>query len=573
MPDPGLQALESAVADLKSAVAALGTPSNPYYNLVSYGAKPDALPAQGIYQGFTMTAGSTHLDAFNAGFTQADVGKSVVLIFNGGAWPPFAGPGLQNVATIETCQTADDILLSKPAVVDCTGYMIWGTDNVPAFNKAVAAVQAGATHAGTITGPPGQYLLASAPYSNSNGTAYDDGTPGSGLPGPVQCWSGTGFNTACTTLPPWLPTEIPIQVQIVPGVSWFFPLGVSIIGTWDGVTVDPVAQGVAQIQPAMFGATKPPAGSADGGLAYCNLDGLNLTSGFIGIWNPYNTNMCEIRNCNLNTGIAAILWGMDLGSKLTNLQFGGYAPMVIGGQWTHRADFPLGEGGECDVLSISNIISRPAPYNTIAAAIDQWFDLVFWRSDFTAESVDFMEPQKSPLPANQRQTGQPNGGIHPQAANSGPYKGICGYGLLIIPRDNRNTGGTIITNVVGKNLYRPIFYGSLGSSIVFGVSCEGGTTIANDPYRASAIQEGAMEFWGASGAQITNVGWSGSQVLQTLYDLSGAFGSGVAGQPQWVTWRNCSSNQVNAQAPYSGLSTPAGSTIPLTNATFGEVRN
>ena len=570
---PGLSELQQSVTDLKNSVSEL-QPSVPgmYYSVASYGAKPDAKPAQGTYQGFLMEAGGNHAYSFQAGFLPTDVGKSVVLINNSGAWPPFTGSGLNNVATIIAVTSPDDILLSRSTVNAVSGYIIWGTDNVPAFNAAVAAVASSATHAGTITGPPGQYLLASAPYSNSDGTAYDDGTPGSGLPGPVMCWSGTGFNTPCTNLPPWLPTEIPIQVQIVPGVSWFFPPGVSLIGTWDGVTVDPVVQGQPQVQPVMFGGTKPTVAGVEGGLAYCNFDGLSLSNGFVGLWNPYNTNMAEIRNCKFNTAIGMLTWGMDLGSSVKNLQFGGYAAWVNGGQWAHCCDYPLGEGGECDILGIDTLIVEPTSYNATAAAIDQWFDLVFWRSDFTADSPDFWEPQVSPLPPQQRQTGQPNGGIFPQMANGVPYAGICGSALVIISRDSRNTGPTRISNIVLKYGYRPIIYGLPGAgSEIFDVSCEDGTALANDPYN-SGVQKGAIVFASATGAEIKNVGWSGSQVRQTLWDLTGARSAGVAGQPQWVTWRNCSSNNtVNTQPAYSGVTTQAGSTTPLTQALFGIV--
>jgi len=575
MPEPGLTELQQSVADLTAVVKSLGTPSDPYYNVARFGAIPDAKPAQGVYQGFSMVAGSNHLDSQGAGFLQTDIGKSVVLIFNGGAWPPFTGPGLQNVATIETWQTADDILLSKPAIADCTGYMIWGTDNVPAFNAAIAAVQASATHAGTITGPPGQYLLASAPYSNSDGTAQDDGTPGSGLPGPVECWSGTGFNTICIDLPPWLPTEIPIQVQLVPGVSWFFPAGgVSIVGCWDGVTVDPVVQGVAQIQPVMFGATKPPTGQ-QGGLSYCNLDNLNLANGFIGIWNAYNVNFCEIRNLVCNTAIGMLTWAMDLGSSVRNLRFGGYAPWVNGGTWSHRSDYQLGQGGFCDMLYIQTIVSQPMAWGPIALKINQWFDEVFWRSDFTASSPDFWEPQYSPLPPNQRQTGQPNGGAKPGFANSMPYAGICGRGWVNLARDGRNTGSVRIENIILKFGYGPIIEGFIGDgSEVLNASCEGGYAPTGDPYNPSGVLKGAIVTGAAAGADLRNVSWQGpGQVQQTIYGMDGLWASGVAGQPMWITWRNCTSNQPEgAQAPYSGLSTPAGSTTALTQAMMGEVR-
>ena len=348
--------------------------------------------------------------------------------------------------------------------------------------------------------------------------------------------------------------------MLVPGVSWFGPIGasqygVNIGGTWDGTTVDTVTPGTMLTQPAMFG----------GQIQGEDIGGLRLGGGFIGIFDPYNLNRSKIHDLELDTGIGMLTWAYDLGSQVDNLWFGGYAGFVNGGPWMHRNDFPLGQGGFFDVASVSNINIEPAGYNSVAAAIDTWFDKEFWHSDFSAYAADMDETCALPLAANQRQTSH-----HlsiPQGANTMCYKGITGMGMLNLARDSRPAGSHPITQVTGKYLYRPLYYGPLGASSLFGVSCEGCNQLTSDPYRAESIQEGAIEFVSGNGSQINGVGWSGSQIVQPIYDVSGAAFSGTAGAPQGVAWQNISATStVNYQAHQNlniqtAIQNPFGETI------------
>jgi hypothetical protein len=117
-------------------------------------------------------------------------------------------------------------------------------------------------------------------------------------------------------------------------------------------------------------------------------------------------------------------------------------------------------------------------------------------------------------------------------------------GHLNLARDNRNAGGSPLTNLNGKYLYRPIFYGSLGPSPVFNFDCEGCTTLVSDPYRVESVQEGAMEFSGGTWANINKVYWSGSPILQPLWNFQGLSTYGTAGSPIGTAW-----SEIGASAP------------------------
>ena len=362
--------------------------------------------------------------------------------------------------------------------------------------------------------------------------------------GDSSCWNASTslFTAQCTNLAPLVPAAIPVQVMLELGVSWFGPAGasqdgVNLRGTWDGTTVDTVTPGIMLTQPAMLG----------GQMQNTDLRGVTISGGFIGIFDPYNLNRTNIQDVGFSDGIGMLTGAFDLNSQVNNLWFGGYAGFVNGGSWGHRSDFPLGGGGFFDVASVSNIVTEPTGYNSVAAAIDTWFDEEFWHSDFSAYATDMDETCGLPLAASQRQTSHSLS--TPQGANTMCYKGISGFGMLNLTRDNRGAGGHPITNITGKYLYRPIYYGSLGPSNLFDASCEGCSQVASDPYRAEPIQEGAIEFNGGSGAQINGVQWSGSQVVQPIYDLSGASYSGTPGAPQGLAWQNIgATSTVNPQA-------------------------
>jgi hypothetical protein len=129
------------------------------------------------------------------------------------------------------------------------------------------------------------------------------------------------------------------------------------------------------------------------------------------------------------------------------------------------------------------------------------------------------------------------------------YKGVSGFGMLNLARDNGDAGYEPITNISGKLIYRPLFYGSLGPATLLIANCEDCNQVSSDPYRAESVQEGAIEFSSAQGAQISGVLWYGSQIVQPIYDLSGFNTVGVAGEPISVAWQNIgATSTVNIQA-------------------------
>ena len=76
--------------------------------------------------------------------------------------------------------------------------------------------------------------------------------------GDSACWSGSAFSSQCSNLSPLIPAAIPIQIALVPGVSWFSPtasadIGVALFGPWDGTTVDTPTPGTIETQSSMFG--------------------------------------------------------------------------------------------------------------------------------------------------------------------------------------------------------------------------------------------------------------------------------------------------------------------------------
>lgn len=145
------------------------TANNLSVSVASYGAKADYAPVSGYVQ-LSLTSGSAAATCSACSFTSADVGKYVIFP-NGWTTQPFATT--PSVAQIAAVNSATSITLSQNAAATETVYFNYGTDNVPAFNAAAAAVKAAG--AGTVTIPPGIYLMATAPYAIPAG-AHDDGS-------------------------------------------------------------------------------------------------------------------------------------------------------------------------------------------------------------------------------------------------------------------------------------------------------------------------------------------------------------------------------------------------------------
>jgi hypothetical protein len=480
---------------------------------------------------------------------------SITPVYNGyglAAPPMIAVVPLGGDGATATCTLAGGTCGSPSITAGGSGYPTSssGVLEMWAFNAP------GGSCANIGGGPGGTAVLAGKGSASSNSSGaiasatWTTAPSGCGATAPtivfgdVSCWnSGTSsFTAQCANIAPLLPAAIPYQVSTF-GVSWYAPTGASqsgavVSGSWDDTTVDTVTPGTMLTQPAMFG----------GEIQNGDFGGLTVFGAFIGIYDPYNFNRSKIHDSALNAGIGMVTAASDVGAQVDNLFFGGYAPWVNGGQWSHRTDYVIGGGGFFAPYSVSNLTSIPVAYNSVAAAIDTWFAEEFWRPEFTASAVDMPETCAFPQAANQRQTSRSlTNGVG--NANGMCYKGVAGFGFLNLARDHEKAQPVPITNLVGKGIYRPLFYGSLGPAALYSASCEVCFQVASDPYRAEPVQEGAIEFSDAAGAQINSVAWSGSQVVQPIYDLSGLAAAGVAGAPQDVAWQNdWATSTVNGQA-------------------------
>ena len=424
-----------------------------------------------------------------------------------------------------------------------SGYAISGTQEFFAVGGTCTPyiTASGTVIVGVGTAPTnGSGAVASAAWTHApTGCA----TPPTILFGDSACWSGSAFSSQCTNLSPMIPAAIPVQVSLVPGVSWLSVgasslAGASLQGPWDGVTVDTPTPGAMEAQAAMFG----------GVFQNEDMGGFEISNSFIGIYATNNANTGAIHDLGLSNAIDVYTASADRGFTLNNIQSNGYAPYVNGGTWGHRSDDALGDGGFFDLDGISNIVTEPAPYNSVAAAIDTWFNVMFWGAELSAHATDLEETcALGGVSPAQRQTG--HSVSVPQGANSMCYKGITSMGFVNLTRDNRAAGGHPITNLVGKFLARPDYYGSLGSAELSYVGCEGCVPLVSDPWRSESVQEGAIEIQQANFAIINGVGYSSGTILQPIYDMSGLVNSGVAGQPQEVAWQSIScSSCVNSQA-------------------------
>ena len=160
-----------------------------YYNVLSYGAKADEVTQiSGSYIAASMTSGSHTLSVPSGIFTSADANK-YVLVWGWNNQPFSSTP---SVAKITAAGAATSVTLSIAAANNWSGYIYYGTDNVPAFNSCAAAAKS-LTGGGTCFEPAGSYLLATTPYYVLTG-AHDDGgyeTPAGGtVPTLIPTMSG-----------------------------------------------------------------------------------------------------------------------------------------------------------------------------------------------------------------------------------------------------------------------------------------------------------------------------------------------------------------------------------------------
>lgn len=180
----------------------------------SYGAKGD-----GKVVGDVVTNSTTTITSATASFTQADVGKYVMI--NGGAGttsPPL-------VSTIQSVTNGTTAVLNNAATASQTGCaMVWGTDDTAAINSAVTAAGAygnanayfaevlfgakvymlatGPTQVGNGSSTPTFNSQIPLPYANANGLTQKlvISLKGAGDNGYQSYWGSTAPNLAGTTL-------------------------------------------------------------------------------------------------------------------------------------------------------------------------------------------------------------------------------------------------------------------------------------------------------------------------------------------------------------------------------------
>lgn len=422
------------------------------------------------------------------------------------------------------------------------GYTASSTLNWYALNSGGSTCATTATFGGTpivgkgtiATNSNGAASGAMAVTTNATGCGA---TPPIIIFGDYPCNSGTLVSPVwgqCSNVAPLTPATIPVQIPMVPGVSWVGVSGansgaVNVVSPWDGVSVDNneyVIMG-GQIQAA---------------------DILNLTfSGFLGIMGTNNVNYSNIIGDYFNTGIGMLTGSTDIGAKFGILNFAGYISWVNGGTWASRADFPQGNGGFYDAYSVDTVTIRGSGggLTAIASKFDDWFANNFWRPEFSAYSTDFLETCAFPQTPNQRQTGHSLSDSG-HVANTMCLRGPSGAGLSIFTRDNRNTGAPTITNVISKNNYRSIFQGNSGGMQATNLECEACTALTgtNDPYRSATQLEGALIITDGTGssvshnANINGVGWAGSTINRAIWSIS------AQGDPSATAYINNSGSTV-----------------------------
>ncbi len=172
------------------------------YSVLAYGAKGDMLPnGHNVFAQATFTSGSNVVSVPSASFTSADVGK-------------YIGPGLgampelgfqPAIAQIVGVNDSTHITISVNAVSSGNAYIVWGTDNGPAFQACMAAAasaNAGPNYPVQCYIPSGNYLFATSPYYVLTG-ASDDGSygqPAGGSGATFSCTVSGGSLSSCTVV-------------------------------------------------------------------------------------------------------------------------------------------------------------------------------------------------------------------------------------------------------------------------------------------------------------------------------------------------------------------------------------
>ena len=477
----------------------------------------------------------------------------------------YGGYGFTSTPTITVNPLGGD---GAAATATLTG----STMNVPALTSGGSGYAAsstlnwyalvGGSGCATITTPNGGPNVAAygTVPTNSSGVAAGTLTVTANATGctaaPAIIFGDFGCNTGtsgspvwgqCSNMAPTNPIKLPVQVMMTPGVSFVGETGtqgngVQLYSNWS-------ASSFNTNQWALFG----------GPLAYMDLRNLEFGNDFVGIWATNNVNYANLDGLSFSGGLGLYTYQTDVSSNFSNFNLAGIATWINGGTWASRVDYPQGKGGMFDATALTNIVSRPSPYQAGSSDLmDNWFAANIWHPEYSGASTDFYESCKFPQALNQRQTSHTlSAGNSGQQANSMCYPGISSLGLGVFTRDNRTTGAAIVNVLDSKQSSRGIFYGSWGAMQGTNVSCEscgylsdGVTPFSSDPYRTSAILDGAVTITdnGSAAAgengSMNGLSWAGTQVTSCLYSLSQASPHYPAG----VAWNNLScASPVNAE--------------------------
>ncbi len=606
---PSFNAAAAAVAALGGGVVTVPAGSYllataPYYAVTgasddgSYGtpaggsgAVVTATVAGGAISGYSVTSGGS-------GYTPNAV---LQISFSGGCSTVYTGPCGGAFATANT-NSSGQVTSINPvyagygyALAPSIGVIPLGGDGA----AATATISGGSINSVTVTNGGGGYAAnssvdvfgmggagcATLNYVGHGWTGYTaQGTAATNAAGQVTSVTMSNAGSGCTSAPalifgdyacntgtqaspvwgqcnnvaPLNPAALPVQVMMVPGVSW---QGVSggqagsarLQSAWDGISVD-------NNEPSIFG----------GPIALEDIKGLAFNSGFVGILATNNVNYAHLSDLVFNTALGMWTAETDIGSIFENLSFNGYATWINGGTWTTRQDAPNEGGGFFDAEYVANLIARPASYGTVSPELDDWFNNNFWHAEFSANSTDFGETCKFPQAANQRQTSHSL--VLPQQANFFCYRGISDLGMAILPRGDRLSGNAVMNNLIVKQVNRYIFYGDLGAMTVTNLSCEGCTPLTSDPYRNAAVQEGAVVFgdtgYSSSGgdhATLNGISYNAGTVNRNLWSIT------AQGDPVHTVWSNNAGSSGGQASENPGFSVavnfPQG--ISLGNASTG----
>jgi hypothetical protein len=349
--------------------------------------------------------------------------------------------------------------------------------------------------------------------------------------GSYPCWDSTNstFDLQCQNVAPLNPIAMPTQIPVASGVSWRGTEGQSavLISNWDGISDD-------NNESILFGA------SAIDGLT--TISGLSINQYFIGIGDQVSLNDSSVHGNLFGTGaIGQYNGAVDVFGQIYDNTYFSQAPIVNGGGWTTRQDYPQIGGG----FNNSQREDTFQIYPTYNANLDKWFDQYVWGGPYSKNSQDFLETCASPLAANQRQTGHSFNSVY--SGNTMCYPGASGSAMLeLLRNDNLGSSSHNVGGITAAYASRYLYYGALATGTLSNSSCcNGGATLSTDPYRSASVQHAGIVTLDSSGL-VDNVGFgAGGSIAQTWWELRNS-GATPPGIPKG-SWRELIGSNQTAQ--------------------------